>query len=135
MRLVVATPTAVVVDAPSVSHLRAEDASGSFGVQPGHADLLTELTVSVVTYRDPSGTHHVAVRGGILRLLGGDVAISTREAAAADDLKLLESEAIARLRREATAERVAMRARLQLEGNALRLLYQYLRPEGGSPHA
>ena len=35
-----------------MSHLRAEDDTGAFGILPGHADFLTVLAVSVVTWRD-----------------------------------------------------------------------------------
>ena len=48
MRLLITTPTAVVIDDPNVVAVRAEDESGSFGILNGHADFLTALTVSVV---------------------------------------------------------------------------------------
>jgi F-type H+-transporting ATPase subunit epsilon len=31
--------------------LRAEDASGSFGILPGHAPFLTALAISIVSWR------------------------------------------------------------------------------------
>ena len=43
MKLVITTPTEIVVDEEPVHHVRAEDASGAFGVEPRHADLLTTL--------------------------------------------------------------------------------------------
>ena len=52
MRLTVTTPLAIVVEADDVAHLRAEDETGAFGILPGHADFLTALAVSVVTWRD-----------------------------------------------------------------------------------
>ena len=39
MRLLITTPTTVVVDDPDVVALRAEDDSGSFGILQGHADF------------------------------------------------------------------------------------------------
>ncbi len=79
MKLTVTTPLAIVVDADDVAHLRAEDATGAFGILTGHADFLTALTVSVATWRDGAGKeHHVAVRGGMLEVLGGDtIAVAT----------------------------------------------------------
>jgi len=53
MRLLITTPTAVVIDDPDVVTVRAEDESGSFGILNGHADFLTALTVSVVSWRAP----------------------------------------------------------------------------------
>ena len=52
MRLLITTPTAVVIDDPDVVAVRAEDESGGFGILKGHADLLTALTVSIVSWRD-----------------------------------------------------------------------------------
>ena len=49
MRLIVTTPLAVIADASDITHLRAEDETGAFGILPGHADFLTALSVSVAT--------------------------------------------------------------------------------------
>jgi F-type H+-transporting ATPase subunit epsilon len=48
MKLRIITPLDVVVDEDGVMALRAEDASGGFGILPRHADFLTSLTISVV---------------------------------------------------------------------------------------
>ena len=53
MRLLITTPTAVVLDDPDVVGVRAEDESGSFGILSGHADFLTALTVSMVSWPAP----------------------------------------------------------------------------------
>jgi len=37
MKLTIATPISLVVDADSVVYLRAEDETGAFGILPGHA--------------------------------------------------------------------------------------------------
>ena len=50
MRLRIITPLSVVVD-EEIDTLRAEDASGSFGVLAGHAPFLTALTTSIVSWR------------------------------------------------------------------------------------
>ncbi|MEJ2130708.1 MAG: F0F1 ATP synthase subunit epsilon, partial [Gammaproteobacteria bacterium] len=66
MRLVVTTPISVVVDEADVRHVRAEDESGAFGILPGHADFVTVLAISVITWRSHRDEeHHVAVRGGV----------------------------------------------------------------------
>ncbi len=84
MRLLITTPTAVVVDDPDVVAVRAEDESGGFGILPGHADLLTVLTVSVVSWRRADDRRRFcALRRGVLSVTGGDqIAIATREAIA-----------------------------------------------------
>lgn len=84
MRLTVATPLTITLDADEVVHVRAEDETGAFGILAGHADFLTALTVSVITWRDRDGPeHYVAVRGGMLQVRGGDkVLVATPEAVA-----------------------------------------------------
>ncbi len=52
MKLLITTPTAVVINAQDVAAVRAEDESGSFGILNGHADFLTALTVSVVSWHN-----------------------------------------------------------------------------------
>ena len=58
MRLRIATPTVLVVEAEDVGHVRAEDETGAFGILPGHGDFLTVLATSVLTWRDRSGSEH-----------------------------------------------------------------------------
>jgi F-type H+-transporting ATPase subunit epsilon len=55
MRLVITTPTGIVVDNCGVASVRTEDASGSFGILDGHADFLTVLSVCVVSWREKNG--------------------------------------------------------------------------------
>ena len=134
MRLCVTTPLAQVVDADDVVHLRAEDDTGSFGILPGHADFLTALSVSVATWRDQAGReHHIALRGGMLEVHGGQrVAIATREAIMGDDLQHLETDALARFRRSIEEEQVARSDAERLYLAALRQIYRLLRPERGA---
>ena len=51
MKLRITDPTAILVDT-DVRSVRAEDASGSFGILSGHADFLTVLGVSIVSWRE-----------------------------------------------------------------------------------
>ena len=94
MRLRIITPLAVVVDEDGVRALRAEDATGSFGILPGHADFLTSLAISVVSWESSDGTrHYCAVRRGVLSVIAGrDIAIATREAVPGDDLATLDAD-------------------------------------------
>ena len=109
MRLSVATPLAIVVEADDVTHVRAEDETGAFGILTGHADFLTVLAVSVLSWRDGSGVeHHVAVRGGALEVRSGDtIAVATPEATPGDDLGHLESDVLAGFRRRLAEEQAA----------------------------
>lgn len=131
MRLVVTTPFSVVVDADDVMHLRAEDATGAFGILRGHADFVTVLAISVVTWRDADGAdHHVAVRGGMLDVRGGErIAIATREAVPGDDLENLQAEVLTQFRRHLAEEQAARTEAQRLYLAAIRQIGHYLRPE------
>lgn len=104
LHLTIATPEAAILDAPAVAAVRAEDDSGSFGVWPGHADLITALPPSVVQWRGADGVwRFCAVRGGVLTVHGGDrVAIAAREAHVGDRLDTLAADI--RQAREADTE-------------------------------
>lgn len=132
MRLLVTTPMAVVVDAPDVRHVRAEDATGAFGLLRRHADFLTVLAVSVITWQDAAGHEsHVAVRGGVLAVRAGDVSVATREAIASDSLAELEPAVLERFRQDYEAEEIARSATARLETAVIRQICRYLRPERG----
>jgi alternate F1F0 ATPase F1 subunit epsilon len=64
----------------TVDSLRAEDASGSFGILARHLDLLTVLRPCIVIYRHRGQEGYLAVNGGILRVEKGAVTIASREA-------------------------------------------------------
>lgn len=98
MRLVVSTPTSVVEEVQDLVRLRAEDESGAFGILPGHADLVTVLPVSVVTWAGDGREGVVLVRGGVLRVTGGNlVEIAARGAWREDELETLSAAALADL--------------------------------------
>jgi len=131
MRLLITTPASVVIDEQNVVAVRAEDESGSFGILDGHADFLTALTVSVVSWRHPNDRQRFcAVRRGVLSVTDGtEVAIATREAIVGDDLARLEQEVLAQFRDELDAERTARTESLRLQMRAIRQIMRYLRPE------
>ncbi|MGO9701384.1 MAG: F0F1 ATP synthase subunit epsilon [Xanthobacteraceae bacterium] len=131
MRLLITTPTAVVIDEPNVVAVRAEDESGGFGILRGHADFLTALTVSVVSWH-PSDDRprYCAVRRGVLSVtMGNEVAIATRQAVPGDDLDHLEQVVLARFSEAAEAERIARTESLQLQMKAIRQIVRYMRPQ------
>ncbi len=131
MKLTVTTPLAIVTDADDVAYVRAEDESGAFGVLPGHADFLTALAISVLTWRDRKGAeHHVALRGGMLEIHDGAiVTVASREAVLGDDLHRLETEVLATFRRQIEDERMAHSDAQRLYLAAIRQIYRFLRSE------
>lgn len=131
MRLLIATPTSIVIDEHDVAAVRAEDESGSFGILNGHADFLTALSVSVVSWhRADKRQRFCAVRRGVLSVVNGnEVAIATREAIAGDDLARLEQVVLVRFHEALEAERTARTDSLRLQMRAIRQIVRYLRPE------
>jgi F-type H+-transporting ATPase subunit epsilon len=131
MRLLITTPTSIVIDEHDVVAVRAEDESGGFGILNGHADFLTALTISVVTWRYADDRQRFcAVRRGVLSVTNGnEVAIATREAIPGDDLDRLEQVVLTQIRDALDAERTARTESMQLQMKAIRQIVRYLRPE------
>jgi len=134
VRFTVGTPLAIITDSEGVAHVRAEDETGAFGILPGHADFLTALSLSVVSWRDLTGReHHLAVRGGMLEVRDGNlITIATREAIAGEDLGWLQTEVIASFRRRTDEERKSRTDSQRLYLAAIRQICRYLRPQTNS---
>ena len=138
MRLRITTPLSVVVDEDGILALRAEDATGSFGILPRHADFLTSLAVSIVSWRSENETqHYCAVRGGVLSVNAGrDIAIATREAVTGDDIATLDQTILGRFRVDIETERTERVESTRLQLNAIRQIVSHLgsgaRADGGN---
>ena len=131
MRLQIITPLSVAVDVPDIRALRAEDASGHFGILPGHAEFFSSLVISVVGGTGGEGTaHYCAVRGGMISVTGGqEITITTREAVPGDDLATLEADVLARFRAALEVEKTERVASTRLQLNAIRMIMRHLRPD------
>ena len=130
IHLTVTTPSQILVDSGDVAAMRAEDESGSFGILPGHADLLTALVPSVVRWRTSDGAaHFCAVRGGVFTVSSGrNVAVACREAVLGDSLEDLEGNVRAVRAQQIEADRKARVEQVRLHALAVRQLLRYLRP-------
>ena len=122
IHLVLSSLGAVVVDASGVRSVRATDATGSFGLLPGHEDLLAVLSVGLLSWRDAQGAWHwCAVRGGVLTLRDGcELHIASREAILGDDPAQLETTVLEQLRQRQQTEDHARRTSHQIEVQLLR---------------
>jgi F-type H+-transporting ATPase subunit epsilon len=129
MNLVVTTPTSIVVCVDGVRLVRAEDATGAFGIAPGHADFLTLLPVSVVTWRQENGKERfVLVRGGVLSVHDGDrVEIAARGAYREDELEELGDRALEELRKADESEDVTRTTDTRIHLATMRLIERVLR--------
>jgi F-type H+-transporting ATPase subunit epsilon len=134
LHLTITTPATVLVDSEDVVAVRAEDESGCFGILPGHADLLTALTPSVVRWRTAAGAaRFCAVRGGVFTVsMGHRVSVASREAIVGEALETLEARVRAVRAQQLEADRRAQVEQTRLHALAVRELLRYLRP-GGTP--
>ena len=130
LHLTVTTPSQILVASDNVVAVRAEDQSGSFGILPGHADLLTVLVPSVLHWRTGDGAaRFCAVRGGVFTVASGrDVAVACREGVVGDSLDDLEAKVRAVRAQELEADRKARVEQVRLHALAVRQLVRYLRP-------
>ncbi|MBA3053445.1 MAG: F0F1 ATP synthase subunit epsilon [Sphingomonadales bacterium] len=133
MQLRIATPTQVLVDLGEVNSLRAADASGSFGLLPGHANFLTVVPPSVVQWHLSNGTlRYCAVRSGVLAMTGGDqISIACRQGVLGGALDALDSDVRSAREAESEADRRARVEQIRLHARAVRQLMPALVPGSG----
>jgi F-type H+-transporting ATPase subunit epsilon len=131
LHLIVTTPAKVLAEANNVVSVRAEDESGSFGILPGHSDLLTVLTPSVVHWRGADGaTSFCAVRGGVFTVSAGrNVALACREGVVSDSLQDLEAKVRAARAQQLEDDRKARVQEVRAHAFAVRQLVRYLHPD------
>jgi F-type H+-transporting ATPase subunit epsilon len=134
LHLTITTPAQILVASDDVIAVRVEDQSGSFGVLPGHADLLTALIPSVVRWRTAEGAaRFCAVRGGVFTVSQGrNVAVACREGVVGDSLDDLEAKVRTVRARQLEADRKARAEQIRVHALAVRQLMRYLRPNPAS---
>jgi F-type H+-transporting ATPase subunit epsilon len=130
LHLTVTTPAQILVDTGDVAAVRAEDETGSFGILPGHADLLTVLVPSVVRWRTTDGAaRFCAVHEGVFTVTAGrNVAVACREGVLGDSLEDLEAKVRSVRAQQLEADRKARVELVRLHALAVRQLVRYLRP-------
>jgi F-type H+-transporting ATPase subunit epsilon len=128
MRLVVTTPVSVILDEDNVSYVQAEDETGTFGILHGHADFLTVLSVSMITFRKRGEQERYAVvRGGVLTVRDGDlVEVATRQAVGEDTLRQLGDAVLEEFRHEYESEVKSREPVTKLHLAAIRQIQRYL---------
>lgn len=134
LSLKVSTPLQIIVDAPDVVSFRGEDKSGGFGILPGHVDLLTVLTSSVIRWRQSGSTwNFCALRGGVLTVAGGtSIRIACRQGVVGTDLERLEDEVKAQERAESEAARKIRVEQAKLHARAIRQIMLHLSKHQGA---
>jgi F-type H+-transporting ATPase subunit epsilon len=73
-QLEIVTPTKLVVK-DAAEEAQIPGLTGYLGILPGHAPLITELGVGVITYKASGATHTLSVAWGFAEVLPGKVTI------------------------------------------------------------
>ncbi len=103
--------------------VQAADASGRFGIWPGHEDFLTVLVPCVLRSRAEDGRERfAAVDGGVLLLESGRISVATRDAVVAERLDEVADQAAAMLDARKNKEQAARAGFAGLETSLLREL-------------
>lgn len=129
LRLEIRVPDETVLERDVVA-LQAGDATGRFGIRPGHEPFVTVLTPGIVAFRDVEGREgYAATDGGILLLEANRIVIVSREAVVADRVDRVADAAAEMVGSRWEEER---RARLTAEQIATMLLRELreARPRG-----
>jgi F-type H+-transporting ATPase subunit epsilon len=84
LRLVIQTPDGVVFEGP-VQAVVAPGLDGYFGVQPGHATMVSGIATGAVRALTPEGPRYFVVGEGLAEVHGGEFAILAEYARAAAD--------------------------------------------------
>jgi F-type H+-transporting ATPase subunit epsilon len=113
-----------------IQGLQAADASGRFGLLPGHETFVTVLEPGLVLFQDEQERErYAAVDGGVLVLKDSLVSIACREAVVADRLEDVAGRAAAMIAERRLNEQTARADFAELQATLLR----ELRKAEGSP--
>ena len=73
-QLEIVTPERMVVR-DSAEEMQIPGRGGYLGILPGHAPLITELSIGEITYRSSGETHHLSIAWGFAEVLPDKVTI------------------------------------------------------------
>jgi F-type H+-transporting ATPase subunit epsilon len=100
IELEVVTPERHVL-AAQVDSVEVPGRDGYLGVLPGHAPLLTELGIGLLTYRESGSAHVLVVTKGYAEVLPGRVIVLAEGAERADEIDVRQAQAEAERAKEA----------------------------------
>jgi F-type H+-transporting ATPase subunit epsilon len=120
----IVTPERMVASG-SAEEMQIPGKNGYLGILPGHAPLITELSVGEITYRNAQRSEHLAVAWGFAEVLPNKVTILAETAERAAEIDVARAER-ARQRaeqrlHEASKETDFERAQISLERAVIRI--------------
>ena len=130
MILRVITPERTILETEAV-HVTAEDVTGSLGIRPGHAPLVSPLVPGIVMARRPGGSEtYVAVNGGVVVVTGEEVRIVSRQAVPGDDLGHLEDQVLTQFAHGSEEAKASRAAFEKMRIGFMRRMLEYERSGG-----
>jgi len=85
IQLQIVTPERLLVNEPA-DEVQIPGKAGDIGVLPGHAPLITELTIGEIAYKQGGKTEHLSVAWGFAEVLPDKVTILAQTAERAQDI-------------------------------------------------
>ncbi len=123
--LEIVAPSRQVVRSEHVDEVIAPGSEGEFGVLPGHTPLLATLKVGMLSYREGSEWHHLAVEWGYAEVGPDRVVILAEGADRAADIDLsearIEKERAEKVMTEKVSEKDYEKARIDLMRAMIRI--------------
>jgi F-type H+-transporting ATPase subunit epsilon len=102
-----------------------EDASGSFGILPGHARFVTVLRFGLARFRrDETHWEYLALPGAVLRFDGRELHLGTRRYLRDDDYERVSADLNARLRAEENELHAVRESLRRIEDELFRRMWQ-----------
>jgi F-type H+-transporting ATPase subunit epsilon len=92
LQLEIVTPERELVS-ESVDSAQLPGLDGELGILPGHAPLITELGLGLLTFRQGANTGHLAVLGGFAEVLPDRVSVLAEIAEHAEEIDVKRAEA------------------------------------------
>jgi F-type H+-transporting ATPase subunit epsilon len=105
IELEIVTPDKLLVH-EQVESVEIPGKAGCIGVLPGHAPLITELTIGEISYKQKGATEHLSVAWGFAEVLPEKVTILAQTAERAQDINVKRAEE-AKARAEAALQKAA----------------------------
>lgn len=91
LELQIVTPDKLLVKEPA-DEVVIPGKAGEIGVLPGHAPLITELTIGEIAYKHGGTTEHLSVAWGFAEVLPDKVTILAQTAERAQDINVKRAE-------------------------------------------
>jgi len=85
IQLQIVTPERLLVNEPA-DEVQIPGKAGDIGVLPGHAPLITELTIGEIAYQHGGKTEHLSVAWGFAEVLPDKVTVLAQTAERAQDI-------------------------------------------------